>query len=35
MALHYLLTLHTLRFEGFFSSFHGFALSAATANLAF
>jgi hypothetical protein len=35
MALHYLLTLHTLLFEGFFSSFHRFALSAATANLAF
>jgi hypothetical protein len=35
MALHYLLPLHTLLFEGFFSSFHGLALSAAAAHLAF
>jgi len=35
MALHYLLRLHILLFEGFFSSFHGFALSAAAAHLAF
>ncbi len=35
MALHYLLPLHTLLFEGFFSSLHGFALSPATAHLAF
>jgi hypothetical protein len=35
MPLHYLLRLHTLLFEGFVSSFHGFALSAAAAHLGF
>jgi hypothetical protein len=35
MPLHYLLRLQTLLFEGFVSSFHGFALSAAAAHLAF
>jgi Rad3-related DNA helicase len=35
MALQYVLLLHTLLFEGFVSSFHGFALSAAAAHLAF
>jgi hypothetical protein len=35
MPLHYLLRLHTLLFEEFVSSFHGFGLSAAAAHLAF
>jgi len=35
MPLRYLLRLHTLLFEGFVSSFHGFALCAAAAHLAF
>jgi hypothetical protein len=36
MPLNYLLLLlHTFLFEGFVSSFHGFAVSAAAAHLAF